>query len=85
MLGYQMRRFATLVLLLLAALPTSGCQCCPGIEVWNDCVDHIADHPCRLDALYHPSLDATRINRVDGLQCCGCKNKCPPECRRCRR
>ena len=60
---------------LVLALSGAGCQCCFVTERYNDLVDHVNDCPCRFDWAYHPKLDLTRINRVDGIQC----RRCQPE------
>ncbi len=70
------RRGGLLLGAALVLLSHWGCQCCPlGTNAYSTVIDTVADCPVRMDCVYCAKLDATRINRPGGWQCC---NDCPP-------
>ncbi|MEZ6055151.1 MAG: hypothetical protein R3C01_00465 [Planctomycetaceae bacterium] len=62
-----------MVMLLLLAGMSAGCQCCPWTERWSRCVDHLAGQEHYAEDYYCEPLDVTRINRPGGLSCQNCE------------
>lgn len=54
-----------LCILLFVISTGAGCQCIHLTEVYQDQIDHVADHKCRLDPLYNPTWDVSRIGQPD--------------------
>lgn len=51
-----------LALILLLAI---GCRCCPCTPHYDQVVDHVVDHPYRLDHWYRPQWDVSRAGHPD--------------------
>lgn len=84
-------RILAAILLCGAAVSFSGCQCYRVTWLYADVIDAIADTKWKLDPLYEPGLDLSRIGMPDwqrfGINrfLCPCANgRCCPHCRGCR-
>jgi len=64
-----MRRGVLAAVAVVLTVALSGCQCVSLTEKYADHIDDISDHPPRLDWLYHPCFDLTRIGKPDWCQC----------------
>ncbi|MEZ6133210.1 MAG: hypothetical protein R3C59_31470 [Planctomycetaceae bacterium] len=67
-----MKSFRMTILLMVALVGLSGCQCMPVTERYADRVDCIADHEGRFERFYCPCLDVTRWGMWN-CPCCACR------------
>lgn len=76
-------KFIGLILAIVCALSAVGCQCCRCSERYNDHIDCASESSPKLDALYCPGLDVSRIGQPDWCEFGLNRYLCPCRCDEC--